>query len=107
MANLGRVVLFLLLQVFVAKVLLPISFAKFSDAKVCYLLLEETEDSEQNKDLESDNLPEFQDDFFEENLVGLWTPLDNFSNDKAVIPFVQQHHFIEYFQQSIKPPCHS
>ena len=107
MANLGRVVLFLLLQVFVAKVLLPISFAQFSDSNSSALLLEETQDTEQNKDLESDNLPEFSDDFFEEIQVNVATQFEYFSIDSAVIPFVQQHHFIEYLQQSIKPPCHS
>ena len=107
MANLGRVVLFILLQVFVAKVLLPISLSQFSDANTCVLLLEETEDSEQNKDLEADHLTEFSDDFFEEDLINLSTQLVYFSRDKAVIPFIQQHHSIEFNQQSIKPPCHS
>jgi hypothetical protein len=107
MANLGRVVLFILLQVFVTKVLLPISLSQFSDADTCVLVLEETEDSEQNKDLEADYLSEFPDDFFEENHLSFSEQFICLSKDKAVIPFVQQHHFIEYYQQSIKPPCHS
>ncbi|MFM6945993.1 MAG: hypothetical protein ACKOWW_02540 [Flavobacteriales bacterium] len=107
MANLGRVVLLLLLQVFVAKVVLPISLSQFSDSKTSIVLLEESEDNEQNKDLESDNISEYPDDFFELYHWNLSTQFKFFVVKKAAIPFIEQHHFIEYFQQSIKPPCHS
>ena len=107
MANLGRFVLILLLQVFVAKIVLPIGLVQFSDSKSSFLMLEQTEDSEQNKDLESDNTPEFIDDFFESNSINYSAQYDGCSGINQAIPYAQQHHFIEYYHQSLKPPCHN
>lgn len=103
MANLGKWLFFVLLQLFVVKTALTYTNFYPNDTQLTSLLEDESEDSEGEPFSSLDS--EFQDDYFEA-FQSFPTHLTELSSQKSSkIPFLEQNHFQEIFLSSFKPPC--